>query len=125
MNGLPLEYDQAERLKNNRMKQMLNWIHLHYAEKVTLDDIAQAGQLSRSECCRYFKRMLKNTPLSYVMEYRIQQYQLFYRTVPKGHEPYALIYKKSKMTDSCPLIRSADAWHSPSFDVSGINGQQA
>lgn len=31
------------------MKQMLNWIHLHYAEKITLEDIAKAGQLSRSE----------------------------------------------------------------------------
>ena len=38
-----------------------------------LDDIARAGQLSRSECCRYFKRILKKTPLSYVTDYRIQK----------------------------------------------------
>ncbi|SES13799.1 AraC family transcriptional regulator [Psychrobacillus sp. OK032] len=73
MNGFILEYDQAEMLKSQRMKKMLNWIHLHYAEKTMLDDIARAGQLSRSECCRYFKRILKTTPLSYVMEYRIQK----------------------------------------------------
>lgn len=73
MNGFPLEYDQSEMLKNHRIKQMLNWIHLHYAEKITLDDIARAGQLSRSECCRYFKRMLRTTPLNYVMDYRIQK----------------------------------------------------
>lgn len=72
-NGFPLEYDQTEMLKSNRMKQMLNWIHQHYAEKIMLDDIARAGQLSRSECCRYFKRMLKTTPLSYVTDYRIQK----------------------------------------------------
>lgn len=73
INGFQLEYDQAEMVKSQRMKQMLNWIHLHYAEKIRLDDIAKAGQLSRSECCRYFKRVLKKTPLSYVTDYRIQK----------------------------------------------------
>lgn len=71
INGFPLEYDQTEALKHHRMKHMLNWIHLHYGEKIMLDDIACAGQLSRSECCRYFKRILKKTPLSYVTDYRI------------------------------------------------------
>nr|WP_202049448.1 AraC family transcriptional regulator [Bacillus glycinifermentans] len=73
VNGFQLEYDQSEMIKNHRMKQMLNWIHLHYAEKMTLEDIAKAGNLSRSECCRYFRRMLNKTPLRYVMDYRIQQ----------------------------------------------------
>ncbi|MEH6949104.1 AraC family transcriptional regulator [Bacillus sp. JJ634] len=73
INGFQLEYNQTEMLKNDRMKQMLNWIHLHYAEKIMLDDIARAGQLSRSECCRYFKRVLKTTPLNYVIDYRIQK----------------------------------------------------
>ncbi|WNS78268.1 AraC family transcriptional regulator [Domibacillus sp. DTU_2020_1001157_1_SI_ALB_TIR_016] len=73
VNGFQLEYEQTEMLKNHRLKQMLNWIHLHYAEKIMLDDIARAGQLSRSECCRYFKRMLNKTPLNYVTDYRIQK----------------------------------------------------
>ncbi|MGM9928380.1 MAG: helix-turn-helix domain-containing protein [Bacillus sp. (in: firmicutes)] len=73
MNGAQLEWEQAEMVKSHRMKEMLNWIHQHYAEKILLDDIARAGQLSRSECCRYFKRMLKTTPLNYVLDYRIQK----------------------------------------------------
>lgn len=72
-NGFRLEYDQSEMLKSYRMKEMLNWIHQHYEEKIMLDDIARAGKLSRSECCRYFKRTLKTTPLSYVTDYRIQK----------------------------------------------------
>lgn len=44
INGFQLEYDQTEMYKSLRMKQMLNWIHLHYAEKIMLDDIARAGQ---------------------------------------------------------------------------------
>ncbi|ODG89806.1 MULTISPECIES: AraC family transcriptional regulator [Bacillaceae] len=73
MNGIELEYEQSVVVKSNRMKQMLNWIHLHFSEKILLDDIARAGQLSRSECCRYFNRILKTTPLNYVTDYRIQK----------------------------------------------------
>ncbi|XRG79614.1 AraC family transcriptional regulator [Rossellomorea sp. GAMAL-10_SWC] len=73
MNGIELEYEQSVVVKSNRMKQMLNWIHLHYSEKILLEDIARAGQLSRSECCRYFNRILKTTPLNYVTDYRIQK----------------------------------------------------
>lgn len=71
--GLKLEYAEAEILKSQRMKQMLSWVHEHYTEKIMLEDIARAGQLSRSECCRYFMRFLKSTPLNYVIDYRIQK----------------------------------------------------
>jgi AraC family transcriptional regulator, melibiose operon regulatory protein len=73
INGFQLESEQMEMLKSHRIKQMLSWIHTHYAEKILLDDIAYAGQLSRSECCRYFKRILKKTPMNYVTDYRIQK----------------------------------------------------
>ncbi|WP_156320927.1 AraC family transcriptional regulator [Bacillus sp. JCM 19041] len=68
-----LKYEQTEIVKNERMKQMIDYIHSHYTEKVTLAAIAQAGQLSRAECCRYFKRVLHTSPLSYVIDYRIQK----------------------------------------------------
>lgn len=72
-NGQTLVHEQTEAIKNQRMKLMLNWIHTHYTDKILLDDIAKAGQLSRSECCRYFKRTLKTTPINYVTDYRIQK----------------------------------------------------
>lgn len=59
-NGFKLEYVQTEIVKCQRMKQMLSWIHEHYAEKILLEDIARADQLSRSECCRYFRRGFLN-----------------------------------------------------------------
>ncbi|WP_318781159.1 AraC family transcriptional regulator [Paenibacillus sp. OAS669] len=73
VNGFSLEYKETEVLRSKKMKSMLEWIHLHFAERGSLEEIARAGQLSRSECCRYFKRFLKTTPLNYVMEYRIQK----------------------------------------------------
>ncbi|PRS64277.1 AraC family transcriptional regulator [Bacillus pumilus] len=72
-NGFQIKYDARQHDKNERMKPMLNWIHQYYHEKVHLQDIARAGQLSRSECCRYFKDILKKIPLHYVNEYRVQQ----------------------------------------------------
>lgn len=72
-NGFQLEYSQTEVEKHMRMKAMLNWIHQHFAEKVTLADIAKAGRLSNSECCRYFKKILKTTPIKYLIHYRIQK----------------------------------------------------
>ena len=72
-NGYQPEHDTVEVQKDRRMKQMLNWIHEHYKEKIFLEDIAKAGQLSRSECCRYFKRILDTTPLNYVADYRFQK----------------------------------------------------
>ncbi|NGZ76449.1 AraC family transcriptional regulator [Saccharibacillus alkalitolerans] len=61
------------RLSSERMKSMLNWIHVHYTEPVRLADIARAGNLSRSECCRYFNKFLGGTPLGYVTDYRIRR----------------------------------------------------
>lgn len=123
MSGFRLEYDRAEMVKHQRMKQMLQWIHVHYAEKITLHDIARAGQLSRSECCRYFKRILQTTPLHYVIHYRIQKsllllqqaeanvtevaYQVgfnstsyFIETFRKSMKMTPLAYKKEKLGHS-------------------------
>lgn len=71
--GFQLEFIESEELKNNRVKGMLSWIHQYYMEKISLADIARAGQLSKSECCRYFKRYFKMSPLNYVIDYRIKK----------------------------------------------------
>ncbi|GAB1156848.1 AraC family transcriptional regulator [Paenibacillus illinoisensis] len=72
-NGYALEYDASEMTRSRRMKDMLQWIHLNYADPIRLEDIARTGQLSRSETCRYFKQILQTTPMQYVMDYRIQK----------------------------------------------------
>ena len=52
---------------------MLTWIHLHYDEAVNLEDVARAGLLSKSECCRYFKSILGLSPMQYVNRHRIEK----------------------------------------------------
>ena len=56
-----------------RTKQAVLYIHEHFMETVTLDDIASSIMVSKSECCRCFKRTLGITPFEYLMKYRIQE----------------------------------------------------
>ena len=54
-----------------RVQNMLTFIHAHYSEKLTLTDIASAASVSTRECIRCFRNTIRQTPLEYVMEYRL------------------------------------------------------
>lgn len=54
-----------------RVKQAILYIQEHFMENVTLEDIAGSIMVSKSECCRCFKRTLNVTPFEYLMKYRI------------------------------------------------------
>ncbi|MDS0525256.1 AraC family transcriptional regulator [Clostridium sp. SHJSY1] len=56
-----------------RVKLAIQYIHKYYKENITLRNIAMAANISKSECCRNFKRTLKVTPFEYLMEYRISK----------------------------------------------------
>lgn len=73
LNPFPSKANEMNLIKQQRLKQMLHWIQTNYNQKIELEEIAKAGQLSRSECCRYFKTFLKTTPLNYVINYRIEK----------------------------------------------------
>ncbi len=54
-----------------RVKEATSYIQEHYMEAITLDDIAGSILVSKSECCRCFKRSLHTSPFEYLMNYRI------------------------------------------------------
>ena len=54
-----------------RVKSALQYIHRYYSKDISLDNIAASANISKSECCRSFKRILKMTPFEYLMEYRV------------------------------------------------------
>lgn len=58
-------------LNETRTKDAIIFIQEHYNEPVTLDEIAAAIHVSKSECCRCFKKSLQSTPFEYLMKYRI------------------------------------------------------
>jgi len=54
-----------------RAKEILSYIHAHYHEKITIEDIARDTHISRSECFRCFKRFINKRPIAYINEYRL------------------------------------------------------
>ncbi len=56
-----------------RLHQMLDHIHVHYGEHITLDDLASTAAISKTEVMRCFKSIIGKSPIRYLMEYRLQQ----------------------------------------------------
>ena len=54
-----------------RIKTMLGYIHNHYAENISLTDIAGSASIGQRECLSCFKRMLQVSPIQYLIKYRI------------------------------------------------------
>ncbi len=55
-----------------RMKQMMNYIHDHFGDKIYLEEIASAAGISPRECARVFKRQIGFTPMDYLNQYRVR-----------------------------------------------------
>ena len=58
--------------KNDRKaKDIVTYIHKHYAEDISIKDIARHTCISRSECFRSFQRYTNKSPVAYLTEYRL------------------------------------------------------
>ena len=55
-----------------RIQQMLSYIYEHYTEAVTLEDIARAASISRSEAGRCFHTHIGCSPIEALIQYRLQ-----------------------------------------------------
>ena len=55
------------------IRAMVGYIQNHYQERILLEEIASAGMMCRSRCCRLFRDKLHTTPLNYVMRYRLEK----------------------------------------------------
>lgn len=56
-----------------RTKTMLSFIHQHYSEKITINDMAEHVGVLVRECIRSFKNTFHQTPMDYLISYRIEQ----------------------------------------------------
>lgn len=77
---LPAEFTASSKISArtanqdaHRVKQAMIYIREHYTEPVALNDIASSILVSRSECCRCFKRATGLSPIEYLMKYRITE----------------------------------------------------
>lgn len=56
----------------DRLLTMLSFIQENYAEKLTLEQIADAASISTRECLRCFRESIRQSPMDYLIEYRVQ-----------------------------------------------------
>lgn len=55
------------------LKNMIGYIQKYYCQKITLDDIAKAGAVGQSKCCKLFTKYTGTTPNAYLIQYRLHQ----------------------------------------------------
>lgn len=62
---------RSNRHQDERIKTMLEYVHSNFSSDISLGDIADTVNISKSECCRCFKKHLNTSPFKYLMQYRI------------------------------------------------------
>lgn len=62
------------------LQRMTDYIHNHYDGPISLDDIARAGGVSRSQCTKLFKRYASSSPIAFVNRYRLEQSRVLLRS---------------------------------------------
>ena len=67
------EENQAEARNMMRLKTIFNYLHAHYAEKITLQDVADQVNICEAECCRLFKKYMKTSLFDYLLDYRVER----------------------------------------------------
>ena len=67
-----------------RMQKILRYIEEHFSQDITLEDLAESANISKSECSRCFRLSLNTTPYKYLTEFRLS---MAARLLKETHEP--------------------------------------
>ena len=65
-------------------RRMADFIYENYQEKISLEDIAKSGEVSKSKCCSVFKEYAGHTPMDYLNLYRLKVSTDLLRTTDKS-----------------------------------------
>nr|WP_300307861.1 AraC family transcriptional regulator [uncultured Anaerostipes sp.] len=55
------------------LRDMLRFIYEHYDQKISLTQISKAGNVGKTTCCTIFQKYTNETPVSYLISYRIKK----------------------------------------------------
>ena len=74
--NIPISSKQESISQNSsnaaRLQMMMSFIHNHYKEPIRLDDIANFVHLSKNSCMQIFKQGIHQSPVSYLIHYRLK-----------------------------------------------------
>lgn len=75
LSNVPVEQEHPrsgrEMRDMERMKAMLSFLEMHYAEELTLGQIAASACISETECMRCFRRSIGVSPIRFLKERRL------------------------------------------------------
>ncbi len=91
--GQQTDFDHRQ---ESRAQVMLNFIHSHYADEISLPEIAAEAAVSTSEALRSFRAVIGTSPIRYLKEYRLKQAASLIRSTDYS------------MSDICALCGFAD-----------------
>ena len=77
-----------ERAGDSQIKTLMVYIHEHYSEPISVEQLARQLPVSKRGCFRLFREQLHMTPLEYLRSYRLQQ---ACRMLVKTREPITQI----------------------------------
>ena len=63
----------ADQRTYERIRNILTYIEANYDSKLTLENIADHIHLCKSECCRMFKRYMRQSLFDFILAYRIEK----------------------------------------------------
>lgn len=73
---------QVQNLDNIRIEKMIDFIQTHYTEGITLSHIAESADIGERECLRCFNRAIGQSPIQYLLKYRLMQGANLLLTLP-------------------------------------------
>ena len=58
---------------NLRIQKMLDYIHNHFSDNISLREISDVADISERECLRCFQKTIQLSPIQYLLKYRVMQ----------------------------------------------------
>lgn len=82
---------------NDRIKNLLQYMHHNFDKKITLKELSDYAGISETECIRTFRDVVHQTPMEYLISYRIEQAK---HLLAETKEPVTNVALMTGFTDS-------------------------
>lgn len=97
--------DKFALFRAEEMKQMLIYIQEHYAEKISIKELAKNANISRTECFIRFRQYMNTTPNGYITDYRLLQSEKMLQTTNNNIADIATYCGFSSQSYFCKLFK--------------------
>ena len=68
-----MELQSSTKDSDEKMKAMMRYIHAHYPENISVDQLAKEAHISKRVCFRLFRENLHMSPVEYMTDYRLRK----------------------------------------------------